>query len=80
MKNRLRKISKLIFSEEISDKALFEQDVKNTELGLPGNPASWVADEKKWDKAKEISQDSYGEIRWPFVTWIYINKLKGKVK
>jgi len=24
-----------------------------------------------WEKAKKISRESYGEIRWPFVMWLY---------
>ena len=35
-------------------------------------------DEGKWDEAKKISHESYGEIRWPFVMWIYKHKLGGK--
>lgn len=28
-------------------------------------------DETLWKKAKEVSKESYGEERWPFVTWLY---------
>jgi phage-related protein (TIGR01555 family) len=31
----------------------------------------------KWEKAKEASKSSYGEVRWPFVMWLY-EKLGGK--
>ena len=34
-------------------------------------------DEGLWDKAKKISMKSYGEIRWPFVQYLY-EKLGGK--
>ena len=59
----------------------FEKEKKATELEKKGeNPPSWVAEEPKWDKAKKASKDSYDEIRWPFVTWFYLNVLKGKTK
>lgn len=34
-------------------------------------------DEGLWDKAKKMSEKSYGEIRWPFVMYMY-KKLGGK--
>jgi hypothetical protein len=34
------------------------------------------ADESKWKRAKEISKTSYGEIRWPFVMWMYQRLIK----
>lgn len=28
-------------------------------------------DEALWDKAKKASQEAFGEIRYPFVMWLY---------
>jgi len=56
----------------------FEENETNTEGG--GNPPSWVADESKWDEAKDISRESYGEVRYPFVSWLYTTRLDGAKK
>jgi hypothetical protein len=45
-----------------------------------GNPPAWVASESKWEQAKKASRESFGEIRWPFVAWLYLNRLKGGTK
>lgn len=58
----------------------FETEVRQTEQELPGNPASWVGDESKWEKAKEASKKSYGKINYPFVVWFYLNVLHGRKK
>lgn len=44
----------------------FTKDLKNDKKMNPGK-----VDEPKWKKAKEMSQDAFGEIRWPFVTSKY---------
>lgn len=59
--------------------AEYEAEVKATE-GEEGNPPAWVADESKWGEAKTTSQESYGDIRYPFVSWFYLNRLKGGKK
>ena len=67
--------------EELGKAAMdYENEKVATENSLPGNPPEWVSDEAKWDQAKGISQDAHGEVRWPFVTWVYLNQLKGGTK
>lgn len=61
-------------------KAEYEAEAKATESESEGNPPSWVTDEAKWEEAKKISEDSYGEILYPFVVWLYLNKLGGQKK
>lgn len=56
----------------------YNADVSNTEQGKPGNPASWVADEALWDKAKDASEAAFGEVKFPFVVWWYLNQGGGK--
>lgn len=46
------------------------EEVMNGAIMNPGH-----VDEAKWKKAKEISQKTYGEKRWPFVMWLYKEKL-----
>ncbi len=43
--------------------------ITNSELIKIMNPGK--VDEGGWSKAKEVSQKTFGEIRWPFVTWYY---------
>lgn len=62
--------------EEDALKAEYEAEANATE----NNPPSWVADEAKWEQAKQISKESYGEVLYPFVMWLYINKLDGAKK
>lgn len=54
----------------------YEAEAKATE----NNPPAWVADEAKWEEAKKISQESYGEVLYPFVMWLYLNRLDGAKK
>lgn len=60
---------------------VFNGEVEATEQGLPeGNPPSWVGDEALWEKAKRASQKAFGEIRYAFVSWFYLNTLNGPKK
>jgi HK97 family phage prohead protease len=49
-----------------------------------GNPASWVADEAAWAKAKEAADQRYSretpEKYYAVVTWLYLNRFGGSVK
>lgn len=49
-----------------------------------GNPASWVADEAAWAKAKEAADQSYSredpEKYYAVVTWLYLHRFGGSVK
>jgi hypothetical protein len=58
----------------------FEAEVAATEGDGEGNPAAWIADEAKWARAKEASREAYGEVRYPFVVWFYLNVLDGGKK
>lgn len=60
------------------DDFYYEMEATETEAD-EGNPPSWVEDESSWEEAKQASKDSYGEIRYPFVSWFYINVLKGGI-
>lgn len=55
--------------------AEFEKLSKEEQNAAILNPGH--VDEGLWDKAKKMSQKSYGEIRWPFVHWMY-KQLGGK--
>lgn len=63
-------------------KAQFEQEKNATEMPniTIGNPPNWVANERKWDKAKRASRKALGSINWGFVVWFYLNKLDGRKK
>ncbi len=50
-----------------------DQEDMHKKLMNPGK-----VDEPKWEEAKEISKKSYGEVRYPFVMWLYSHRLKGK--
>ena len=53
----------------------FEQmseEKRNEVIMNPGH-----VDENLWDKAKKISEESYGEKKWPFIMYMY-EKLGGK--
>lgn len=56
----------------------YNADVSATEEGKEGNPASWVTDETLWDKAKKASEAAFGEVKFPFVVWWYLNQGGGK--
>lgn len=56
----------------------YNADVSATEQGKEGNPASWVADEALWEKAKKASEAAFGEVKFPFVTWWYLSQGGGK--
>lgn len=66
------------YSSELSPlehKQVFEalsESEQNSEIMNPGH-----VDEGLWDKAKKISQKSYGELKWPFVMHMY-KQLGGK--
>jgi len=73
----MSEVQKVDAEEAVSS---YEKEREATEAGLPGNPPAWIGEESKWDEAKSISEESFGEVRWPFVAWLYINRLKGRVK
>lgn len=50
----------------------FNSEVQATEQGEEGNPAAWVSDEALWEQAKRASQEAFGEIKYPFVVWWYL--------
>jgi HK97 family phage prohead protease len=50
----------------------FLQDQEATVNGKPGNPASWVADEALWEKAKRASEHATGKIDYAFTVWWYL--------
>ena len=62
------------FTEEDKQKWVdaYTADVKATEEGGPGNPASWIADESLWEKAKRASEHALGKVSYPFVVWWYL--------
>ena len=49
-----------------------EMQYNSQDIANPGK-----VDEALWEKAKKISMESYGEIRRPFVTYMY-KELGGK--
>lgn len=56
----------------------YNADVSATEQDKDGNPASWVSDETLWEKAKAASEAAFGEVKFPFVVWWYLNQGGGK--
>lgn len=72
--------SKAVDEETPDYKKEYEDEMKATEEGVEGNPASWIADEDLWEKAKEISKESYGEVNYPFVMWLYFSRFGGSKK
>lgn len=58
--------------------AAYDADVSATTGDGDGNPASWVADEELWAKAKEVSQAALGSVDFAFVTWYYLAHGGGK--
>lgn len=54
------------------DYEAYKRDENATTSGEPGNPASWVADEALWEKAKKASEDALGKIDYGFVVWWYL--------
>jgi hypothetical protein len=73
--------------QQTGDKMTDEQirlgkDAESQKEATGQNPASWVADEETWEKAKEAASKSYSEsddAYWPAVTHIYEN-MGGTIK
>lgn len=60
--------------------AKFQEERKATNEGGPGNPASWIADEEKWNKAKKMAEAAGADDVYAFAVWAYLNVLDGKKK
>lgn len=50
----------------LSDEQTEEEKKVLSEVEMPGH-----VDEALWEKAKRASQDAFGKVKWPFVTWWY---------
>lgn len=62
-------IIKIITNEDRSD---LDSEIREHDACVPEkimNPGS--VDEAKWEAAKKDVQETYGEIRWPVVSYIY---------
>jgi len=60
--------------------AKFQEERKATNEGGPGNPAAWIADEDKWNKAKEMAKAAGADDVYAFAVWAYLNVLGGTKK
>jgi len=73
--------------DQVDEESLTDDDRKlgkeARQQALDGhNPASWVADEDKWEKAKDIVKSGKKKYNEPYavITHIYLEKLGGKIK
>lgn len=60
--------------------AKYEEERAATNEGGEGNPAAWVADEAKWEKAKEMAKAAEADDVFAFAVWAYLNVLGGGKK
>lgn len=60
--------------------AKFQEERKATNEGGAGNPAAWIADEDKWNKAKEMAKAAGADDIYAFAVWAYLNVLGGTKK
>jgi len=58
----------------------FLAEVAAVEGGGEGNPMSWIADEAKWEKAKEMATAAGADDVYAFAVWSYLNVLDGGKK